>query len=138
MTKSLNLITIAALMALSTATWAGKEDGPTTVPGATTIDVAEAKKLFEAETPFIDVRKDKDWDAGRIPGAYHLDVKKALTKESLADVVKPDETVVFYCNGPKCLRSSKATAMAVSWGYKDVKYFRNGFPGWKSAGNPVE
>jgi rhodanese-related sulfurtransferase len=138
MTKSLKLIAVASLMALATTTWAGKQEGPKTIPGATTIDVSEARKLFDAEIPFIDVRKGKDWDAGRIPGAYHLDVKKALTKESLADVVKPDETVVFYCNGPKCLRSSKATAMAVSWGYKDVKYFRDGFPGWKAAGNPVE
>ncbi len=138
MTKSLKLIAAASLFALSTSTWAGKAEGPKTIPGATTIDVAEAQKLFEAEIPFVDVRKDKDWEAGRIPGAYHLDVKKALTKESLADVAKPDETVVFYCNGPKCLRSSKASAMAVSWGYKDVKYFRDGFPGWKSAGNPVE
>lgn len=138
MTKSLKLIAIASLMALSTTTWAGKAEGPKTIAGATTIDATEAKKLFEAEIPFVDVRKNKDWEAGRVPGAYHLDVKKALTKESLTDVVKPDETVVFYCNGPKCLRSSKASAMAVSWGYKDVKYFRGGFPAWKAAGNPVE
>ncbi len=137
MTKPLKLAAATALLALTTVTWA-KEEGPMTVPGATTIDVTEARKLFDAEIPFIDVRKDKDWDAGRIPGAYHLDVKKALTKESLGEVVKPDETVVFYCNGPKCLRSSKATAMAVSWGYKDVKYFRDGFPAWKGAGHPVE
>jgi len=138
MSKTLKLIAFAAMMALTAVAWAGKTEGPKTVPGATTIDVAEARKLFEAEIPFIDVRKDKDWDAGRVPGAYHLDVKKALTRESLGEIVKPDETVVFYCNGPKCHRSSKAAAMAVSWGYTKVKYFRDGFPAWKGAGNPVE
>ena len=138
MSKTLKLITFTALMALTAAGWAGKTEAPKSVPGATTIDVTEARKLFEAEVPFIDVRKDKDWDAGRVPGAYHLDVDKALTRESLGEIVKPDETVVFYCNGPKCHRSSRATTMAIGWGYTDVKYFRGGFPAWKNAGNPVE
>jgi len=123
---------------LVTVSSAGNVEGPITVEGATTIDVAEATKLFENEIPFIDVRKDKDWEAGRIPEAYHLDVKKTLTEKALADIVKKDETVVFYCNGIKCLRSARASEKAVAWGYTDVKYFRTGFPAWKSAGNPVE
>ena len=65
-------------------------------------------------------------------------MKKAFSPESLEAEVKKDEPVVFYCNGHKCLRSSKASALAVSWGWNKVYYYRDGFPAWKAAGNPVE
>ena len=114
------------------------ELSPETVPSATTVSAAEAKKLFDEGVPFVDVRKNSDWEAGRIPEAYHIELKKVFSESELAKVVKNDEPVVFYCNGPKCLRSSKASAMAVKWGFTKVHYFRDGFPSWKSAEYPVE
>ena len=114
------------------------EVSPETVPGATTISTAEAKKLFDEGAPFVDVRKNSDWEAGRVPEAYHIELKKVFSESELAKVVKNDEPIVIYCNGPKCLRSSKASAMAVKWGFTKVHYFRDGFPSWKSAEYPVE
>ncbi len=111
---------------------------PTSVDGATTIDTAKARELFDREVTFVDTRKDSDWEAGRIPGAIHLDVKKTLSPETLEAEVKKDEPVVFYCNGKSCMRSSKASAKAVSWGWSKVYYYRDGFPAWKAAGNPIE
>jgi rhodanese-related sulfurtransferase len=111
---------------------------PETVPSATTVSAAEAKKLFDEGVPFVDVRKDSDWEAGRVPEAYHIELKKVFSESELAKVVKNDEPVVFYCNGPKCMRSSKASAMAVKWGFTKVHYFRDGFPSWKAAEYPVE
>lgn len=127
----------AALLSLFCSTLFAAES-PATVAGATTIDTGQALALFDQEVAFVDVRKDSDWDAGRIPGAIHLDVKKALSEESLASEVKKDEPVVFYCNGHNCLRSSHAATNAVKWGWKKVSYYRDGFPAWKTAGNPVE
>ena len=126
-----------ALLTLLAGTALAKES-PLTVDGATTVDTAKARALFDQEVAFVDARKDSDWEAGRIPGAIHLDVKKALSEESLGAEVRKSEPVVFYCNGHKCLRSSKASAMAASWGWKKVYYYRDGFPAWKAAGNPVE
>jgi rhodanese-related sulfurtransferase len=111
---------------------------PQTIDGATTVSAAEAKDLFDKGTLFVDTRKDKDWSAGRIPDAVHLDVKQALSEETLGNEAKKDEAVVMYCNGESCMRSSKASAMAVEWGFTKVYYFRDGFPAWKSAGYPVE
>ena len=133
------MIRIAGLALLTLFAGAAMaKESPMTVEGATTVDTAKAHQLFEQEVAFVDARKDSDWDAGRIPGAIHLDVKKALTEDALAAEVKKDEPVVFYCNGHHCMRSSKASAMAVSWGWKKVYYYRDGFPAWKAAGNPVE
>jgi len=109
-----------------------------TVSGANTIDTPKAKALFDQEVAFLDVRKDSDWDAGRIPGAIHIELKKKLNAESMAGEIGKNEPVVIYCNGPSCMRSSKATAKAVGWGYTKVYYYRDGFPAWKAASYPVE
>ena len=106
--------------------------------GATSVSAAEAKALFDKGVIFVDVRSDKDWGAGRIPDAVHIELKKVLNEETMGKEVKKDQEVVIYCNGPSCLRSSKACVKAVGWGYKKVYYFREGYPAWKSAGYPVE
>lgn len=111
---------------------------PTAVPGATTVDAAMAKQLFDDEAAFVDLRKENVWNAGRIPGAIWLDFKKSFNKEALEAEVDKDEKVVFYCSGSRCPRSAKACKQAISWGYKNVYYFRDGYPGWKNAGYPVE
>lgn len=118
--------------------YAEKPDSPETVEGATTIDAVQAKELFDSEVVFVDTRKDSDWEVGRILGAVQLELKSNFTEENLAKEVGKDEPVVFYCNGIKCPRSSKASAQAVGWGFKKVHYFRLGFPSWKEAGYPVE
>jgi len=111
---------------------------PETINGATTVNASKAKALFDKGITFVDVRKDKDWNAGRIPDAVHIDLKNGYSDESLSKAVKKDQEVVIYCNGPKCMRSSKASTKAVSWGFSKVFYFRGGFPAWKAAGYPAE
>lgn len=111
---------------------------PESVTGAETVDSSKAKALFDKGVLFVDVRSDKDWSAGRIPDAIHLNVKTAFNEESLLKEAKKNEEIVLYCNGESCLRSSKASAMAVGWGFSKVYYYRLGFPDWKAAGYPVE
>lgn len=130
------LVAISGMGTLSTAMAA--EVSPETVAGATSVDANMAKSLFDQGVLFVDVRKDSDWDAGRIPGAEHLELKKIYDEASLAELMGKEEAVVIYCNGPKCMRSSEASAKAVSWGFKKVYYFRGGYPDWVAAGFPIE
>ncbi len=133
-----NLFLLLAALLLQTPAWASSES-PVSIDGAVTVSAQEAKALFDGEVLFVDVRKDSDWDAGRIPGAVHLDNKKgAFSESALAAEIGKAEKVVIYCNGPKCMRSSKGSTAAVAWGYTNVYYFRGGFPAWKTAGFPVE
>ena len=111
---------------------------PEHVPGATTVDAAAAKALFDKEAAFVDLRKENVWNGGRIPGAIWMDFKKAFNEQALGAEVDKGEKVVFYCSGVRCPRSSKAAAKALTWGYGQVYYFRDGFPAWKTAGYPVE
>ena len=111
---------------------------PESVAGATTVDAEQAKKLFDQEALFIDLRKENMWNSGRIPGALWLEMKSAFTQEALEAEAKKGETLVFYCSGVRCPRSAKACEKALKWGYTNVNYFRGGFPAWKNAGFPVE
>jgi rhodanese-related sulfurtransferase len=130
-------LAMVLMMALPLAQAAGVS--PETINGATSVDGAKAKALFDKGVAFIDTRSDKDWNAGRIPGAKHIDVEKpGFTEEALGKLAKKDQEVVMYCNGVSCPRSALATEKAVSWGYKKVYYYRLGFPDWKAAGYPVE
>ena len=115
-----------------------KELSPESVSGATTIDTAQAKQLFDQGVVFLDVRSEQDWEAGRIPGSKHLELKKVFNQESLASIAQPDDKLVIYCNSTSCHRSSKACKHAVEWGYKKVYYYRLGYPDWQSNDYAVE
>ena len=72
------------LIFTASAAFAAEKISPMTVAGATTVDAAKAKSLFDKKVIFIDTRSTKDWDAGRIPAAIHMDSKKeGFTKDTL-------------------------------------------------------
>ena len=73
------------------------EKGPE-VKGATTVDVATAKELFDHGVPFVDVQGDSYWAEGHIPGAVSLDPYKVFNKIELSKIVRKDEDVVIYCS----------------------------------------
>ncbi|SCZ69273.1 rhodanese-like domain-containing protein [Epibacterium ulvae] len=132
------VFTLAA-STLFVASAAVAEVSPETVSGAATVAVEAAADLFSEGAKFVDVRKDADIaETGRIRGAIHLNSDTELTETALAAHVGQTDPVVFYCNGHSCMRSSQASEMAVSWGYTNVKYFRDGFPAWYAAGLPTE
>ena len=128
---------LISILCISTV-YAEDKVSPLSVAGATTVTPEKAKELFDKGVLFVDVRRESEYEAGRIPGAVNLELEKVFKKESLMKQAKPDEPVVMYCNGPKCMRSSEASEKAVSWGFTKVYYLREGFPAWQSAGYPVE
>lgn len=117
---------------------AAKKVSPETVAGATTVSTAEAKRLFDQGIAFLDVRSNRDWEAGRVPGAVHIELKKKLNEESMAEQFARDQPIVIYCNSTGCTRSSKASKKAVSWGYQKIYYYRLGFPDWKRNGYAIQ
>jgi rhodanese-related sulfurtransferase len=129
---------LASVLLVMTMGTAYANESPVTVEGAKTINASEAKALFDKGVLFVDVRSDKDWAAGRIPDAVHIELKKVFSEEALSKAAKKDDSIVIYCNGVSCMRSSKASTQAVGWGFTNVHYYRLGFPGWKAAGYPTE
>lgn len=111
---------------------------PMMVEGTTSVSTDEAKKLFDGGVLFVDVRSTKAWDIGRISDAVLLDIKSNFSEASLSAEAKKTAPIVIYCNGEDCLRSAKASKMAVGWGFTKINYYRDGFPAWKKAGYPIE
>lgn len=137
--KYIHLLFISTLLLLPLSyVNAAKKVSPTEVAGAVTVSTEEAKKLFDKGAIFLDVRSNRDWEAGRIPGSKHLELKKVFNKDTLAEIASPGQELVIYCNSAGCMRSSKACKKAVEWNYSKVYYYRLGFPDWLSEGYAVE
>lgn len=136
--KLIITILLASVFAFGWSSAMAEEEAPLSVEGATTVDTASAKQLFDSGAVFVDPRKVAEYDAGRIPGAISLELKSQFNEDNLMQVAKKDAPIVFYCNGPLCPRSAECSKQAVAWGFKKVHYFRDGLPAWKSAGYPVE
>lgn len=111
---------------------------PEQVDGARTVQVEEVKQLHDAGAVFVDVRNPRLYARRHIPGAIHLDLKTAYNESALSAVADKQQPLVLYCSGVKCSRSSRASKMAVDWGFSDVLYFRGGIVDWRNAGYPVD
>ncbi len=98
--KQLRLVVSLVVLALSLASVADTQESPLRVEGATTIQAAKAKTLFDRGVPFVDVRSNDLFEAGHIPGAAYLDLFTAFNKAHLLKISAKDQEVVIYCAGP--------------------------------------
>jgi rhodanese-related sulfurtransferase len=102
------------------------------------VAISTAKELFDRGVIFVDVRNDDDYKNGHIPGAIHVNVRDSTFEAKFVKVAKKDQEIVIYCRGSSCTRSPLAISKAMSLGFEKLYYFREGYPGWKSAGYPIE
>jgi rhodanese-related sulfurtransferase len=82
----------------------------------------------------LDVRPEKEYRAGHIPGALSVPVD---TLEAALQTLPRDREIVAYCRGPYCVFSDEAVALLRSRGYRAHR-LRQGLPDWRAAGMPVE
>jgi adenylate cyclase len=114
-----------------------RRGGESTVKGVTEIDLETTQAMLEAGAILVDVRPATDFEHGHIPGTVSLSLAAALSSDSLGEVARPDDPVIFSCFGKHCPYSAYAAAKAVLWGYTRVYRFAGGFPTWEAAGRPV-
>ena len=83
----------------------------------------------------VDVREDREWDAGHLPQAIHLGkgIIERDVEKTIPDAAAP---IVLYCGGG--FRSALAAKNLQDMGYSNVISMDGGFSGWKNAGYPVE
>jgi len=122
---------------------------PTSLPGAKIISAAEAKALIAKGLPVYDVRVDEEYKTAHVPAAISVPYKEGSAKEVDFDrgddqfalnKLPKDKNAPFmmYCDGTICWKSYKSAVMAIEAGWKNVYWFRGGFPEWKEAGLPIE
>lgn len=124
-------------------------DVPATLAGVTVVTAEQARRLVEAGTPIIDTRVGNEFADVHIKGARNVPYKEKSAKvagfnakEDQFDLGKlpadKGAPVIFYCNGPECWKSYKASKVAADAGWTRVQWLRGGFPEWKAKGYPVE
>ena len=92
-----------------------------------------AKELVEGgAAQLIDVREQYEWDAGRIPGATHINLEALGNRASEIDKERP---VIFQCRVGN--RSAFATEAFRNAGY-DAYNMAGGIEAWTAAGLPLE
>ncbi|QJW85788.1 PhnD/SsuA/transferrin family substrate-binding protein [Ramlibacter terrae] len=118
---------------------------PRTLPGADVVDAKAVSLLLQAGAIYVDTRTEAEFKAGHVPGAklvpYHekspkeADFDAALDKFDVAQLGSDrNAELIFACNGPECWKSFKASQAALKAGYKNVNWFRGGFPEWRTSG----
>ena len=104
----------------------------------TTIGTDEAKKMIDAGTRVVDVRRPDEWDRGHIAQADLVTIDgiysfgKVLKEQNLPQ----DEDVIFVCASGQ--RSAMASEIALLLGFDKVYNLANGMHGWVNRGYPIE
>jgi rhodanese-related sulfurtransferase len=97
------------------------------------ISVQDAAALLDSgEAVLIDVREPHEWDAGRIPGARHLQMEHLASQ---AETIPRDVQVIFQCRLGN--RSAMAAQAFRASGY-DALSMAGGIEAWHEAGLPME
>jgi rhodanese-related sulfurtransferase len=97
------------------------------------ISVQEAAALLDGgEAVLVDVREPHEWDAGRIPGARHVELEHLASQ---AETIPRDTRVIFQCRIG--VRSAMATKAFRASGY-DAVSMAGGIQAWHDAGLPME
>jgi rhodanese-related sulfurtransferase len=101
------------------------------------IDVHEVKRRMEAGERFylVDVREEKEWAQGHLPGAIHLS-KGVIERDIEKTIPDPAATIVLYCGGG--FRSALVADSLRQMGYSNVRSMDGGWREWRQAGYPVE
>jgi len=122
---------------------------PTVLPAVKIVTAEEVRDMMGKGITLYDVRVEREYKEKHIKGAISLPYaeksKKEVDYDATKDAFKLAETVadknaplIFACNGPECWKSYKASLWAQKLGYRNVHWFRGGFPEWKGKDFPLE
>lgn len=122
---------------------------PTVLPGAKLVSAPEVRDLMAKGVPVYDVRIEEEYQNGHLPGAISVPYKEGSAKEvgfdpaddqfALNKLPKDKNApLIMYCDGTICWKSYKSASMAIQAGWKNIYWFRGGFPEWREAGLPTE
>ena len=131
--------TLVVLLAAVPMAWAEKPIAPDSLPGVTTVNAKQTIALIlnSPELVVVDARLPEEFQKGHIEDAISL-VDSAVNEVILEQTLSNKNTpVLFYCNGPRCLRSSRAAQKAQKHGYTNIYWFRNGWVDWIKSDLPV-
>ena len=145
---------IAASTKVQSQPSAGGHDAPSVfdgvlsnVAGSPEISTAELRAaLTESGAIILDARPYEEYAVSHIPGARAVPAKAGTTPAlyvgDATEVAKaiPDQTqpLILYCNGLFCGRSERLADDLIKLGYRNVRRYQLGAPGWRALGGVMQ
>lgn len=87
------------------------------------------------EPLLIDVREDREWQAGHVANAVHMG-RGVLERDIVQAVPDKDRALVLYCGGG--FRSALAADNLQKMGYRNVYSLAGGYKALAAAGAPIQ
>lgn len=111
---------------------------PENIPGTVRVNAESVLDLIESmpSLKIVDARMRQDRVHGYLEGSVSLPDVETDCKSLAKHLPKKSQPVLFYCNGPKCGRSVKASEKALACGYTQIYWFRGGIEEWKQKNYP--
>ncbi|MCX7156952.1 MAG: rhodanese-like domain-containing protein [Rhodocyclales bacterium] len=143
-------ITLVSSLWLVASGSALAQETPTTAPAGVKLVEAKAVQDLQAKgAVLIDTRKANEFSDATIKGAISVpyDPEKsakdanfdaAQDKYDMGKIADKNKDYVVFCNSGTCWKSYKAAVMMAKAGYKNVHWYRNGFPDWKARKLPTD
>ena len=111
--------------------WPFKTD--TSPASVATIDATDAFERARKGAKLIDVRSDREWQAGRAKGSRHVTPDKIAADAT--GLRRDDEVLVICASGA---RSARAARQLARTGFTNVSNVAGGLHAWQRAGLPVK
>ena len=97
------------------------------------VHVDEVVRLIDSGYQVVDVRDDREWSQGHIPGARHVTLAAILANPGIHDF--KDKTIFVCAVGE---RSAVAAEMGIALGARKVVNLEGGTNAWVAAGLAIE
>jgi len=108
----------------------------------TSLTYPQLRKLADdpkSKTLLIDSRTPSEFAAGHIPGAVNISVAQVSGVEGATDArLLKFATLIVYGNNPASITAKSLGKRLIATGYKDVRFYPDGFEGWKASGGRIE
>jgi rhodanese-related sulfurtransferase len=122
---------------------------PEKLDGVKLVNADQVKDLQAKGVPVVDTRVAAEYADKTIKGAISAPYKEKSAKDAQFDRAQDtfdlsklpadkNAPVVLFCNAGECWKSYKAAVVARDAGYKQVYWFRGGFPEWSAKGLPTQ
>ena len=120
----------------------GPEPAPIAAAPASGIYITtdQAKAIFEAQSAeWIDSRNKDEFDAGSIPGAFHIPPVAFAGGQipAVINIFSPAKQIIVYCGGGECDASNLVALRLQGMGLTNVVVYKDGFTGWTAAKLPI-
>ncbi len=99
------------------------------------ISVGETLEKIKAGANLIDVREDKEFEAGHAKGATHIG-RGVIERDIVGKFPDKNKELILYCGGG--FRSALAADNLQKMGYTNALSMAGGWTAWKEADAPTE